>query len=124
MSYKSLLFALFIIIPGLAAAQKAYETVLYEEKRNGTTYRVLLADGYFPASQVVVISARKDIYLPENGTIDDKGQCKFILKGDTTQNHYLTVYFRDLQSKGPPAEVTFMVGSGGSARKIVAKRKG
>jgi hypothetical protein len=83
---------------------------------------VLLADGYFPASQIIRISERKDVFLPENGDVDEKGQCKFVLKGDTTQNHYLTAYFGDLQKKGPPAEVSLWIRYGGSAQKIIAKR--
>lgn len=71
-------FLTIIVTTKFAQAQKAYDNVIYKTKIYGNLAVLTLADGYLPASKVVIYSKQGNrVFMPDVAEPDRKGELRF-----------------------------------------------
>lgn len=71
-------FLTIVVTTKFAHAQKAYDNVVYKTKIYGNSAVLTLADGYLPASKMVIYSKKgNQVFMPDAAEPDRKGELRF-----------------------------------------------
>lgn len=78
------LLTLFLLIPVLVSAQKAYKAVRYKATADNHEFYFTLGNGYLAASKIKLVAGGKSVlFYPNSNLPDDKDQLIFRADGHT-----------------------------------------
>jgi len=121
---KQWLALLFILVGFIAKAQKAYETVNYFARSGTKSIKIAFADGYFPATKIIIKDQRgAENFYPVSGLPDEKGRARFEPKSKNLPTRYVIVTLDDLEAKARPARIPLVVVDGKTTNKFIALAK-
>lgn len=78
------LFTLFLLMPALVSAQKAYKAVRYKATSDTPEFYLTLGNGYLAASKITRMDGDKPVlFYPDSNLPDDKDQLTFHASGQS-----------------------------------------
>ena len=123
---KFTLILFIALLPSIAVAQKAYETIVYKGSVNGMKIVLSLADGYLPASELSLKQQNNSLtFLPDKGEAATNGDLKLLNYSNPlkpAKNHFVLHKLRDCYDKIPD-EIAGVYDTGERRYIIMLKRE-
>ncbi|RZK51512.1 MAG: hypothetical protein EOO87_17465 [Pedobacter sp.] len=123
---KFTLIIFIALLPSIAVAQKAYETIAYKGSVNGMKIVFSLADGYLPASELSLKQESSSlIFLPDKGKTEANGDLKLLNYSNPlkpAKNHFVLHRLQDCYDK-IPNEIAGVYNTGERRYIIILKKE-
>lgn len=114
-----------VVVTNSAHAQKAFDNVTYKAKINGNSALLALADGYLPASRIIIYSKQgNQVFTPDTAEPDRNGELQFnAVKGTRSykNNRGSWLIVKGLSGSDLPSQIKAIYWDGKTRKNVVFK---